>query len=59
MPLILKIMKNWYFAADAKKRGKEVVFTVVDILPEEEISRCRAICDHMDIPLKVRKYEEN
>lgn len=46
------------FAADAKKAGKEVVFSVVTILSEEEIAQCRKLAGELDIPLKVRKYDQ-
>lgn len=46
------------FAAEAKELGKEVVFSVVTIISDEEIRQCRAIADGMKIPLKVRRYDE-
>ncbi|MDR1465526.1 MAG: TIGR04100 family radical SAM protein [Oscillospiraceae bacterium] len=42
------------FAADCKRLLPEVMFTVVDVLTEEEIARCRVIADSMGIPLRVR-----
>lgn len=46
------------FAKDAKKAKKEVFFSVVDVLTDEEIDLCRDLAGKLDIPLKVRKYEE-
>lgn len=46
------------FAVDAKAAGKEVVFSVVTILSEEEIAQCRELADRLEIPLKVRKYDK-
>lgn len=44
------------FGTEAKKLGKDVVFSVVSILSEEEINRCRTIASELGIPLKVRSY---
>lgn len=46
------------FAKDAKAAGKEVVFSVVTILSEEEIEQCRKLSDELDIPLRVRTYDK-
>lgn len=46
------------FAKDAKKAGKEVQFSVVTIISEEEIHRCQKLADELEIPLKVRRYEK-
>ena len=47
------------FAEDAKKVIDKVVFTVVDVISEDEIARCQKIADSMGIPLRVREYVEN
>lgn len=47
------------FAKDAKKVIDKVIFTVVDIISDDEIESCRKIADSMGIPLRVRKYVEN
>lgn len=44
------------FAADCQKYVPDVLFTVVDIVSEEEISSCRRLAGEMGIPLRVRKY---
>lgn len=46
------------FAKDAKKVIPDVVFTVVDVITDDEIKRCRKIADEMGIPLRVREYIE-
>lgn len=46
------------FAADAKEQGKEVVFSVLDILSEEEIEESKKAAASYGIPLKIRKYIE-
>jgi len=45
------------FAADCKKYVNNVVFTVVDVIGEDEISAAQAIADKLGITLRVRKYE--
>ena len=44
------------FGTEAKKLGKEVVFSVVSILSEEEIDQCRVLAEQLGISLKVRHY---
>ena len=44
------------FAADCKKYIPNVKFSVVDVIPREDIEECRRIADSMGIPLRVRKY---
>lgn len=44
------------FAEEMKDICSSVAFTVVDIISEEEIERCRAVADKMEIPLRVRHY---
>ncbi len=44
------------FAAECKEVVDKVTFTVVDIIPKEEIARCQKIADNMGIPLRVREY---
>jgi radical SAM enzyme (TIGR04100 family) len=45
------------FAADCKKYLPQVVFTVVDVIPPEDISRCKALAMSLGIPLRVRTYD--
>ena len=45
------------FALDCKKYIKNVVFTVVDVIGETEISTAQNIADKLGIKLRVRKYE--
>lgn len=45
------------FAADCKTYIPQVVFTVVDVIPPEDISRAKALAMSIGIPLRVRKYE--
>lgn len=44
------------FAADVKNMGIQTKFTVVDVISEEEIERCKLLADSMGIPLRVRAY---
>lgn len=44
------------FAVAMKSLCAQVGFTVVDIITEEEIEKCRQIADKLDIPLRVRAY---
>ncbi len=43
------------FAASCKSYVSHVMFTVVDILPEEEIAACRQLASGLGIPLRVRE----
>ena len=44
------------FAREMKNICGNVAFTVVDIISEDEISRCQSLADGMGIPLRVRHY---
>ncbi len=44
------------FAEDCKKYIPDVKFTVVDVLTEDEIERCKAISEKMGIPLRIREW---
>lgn len=44
------------FAEDCKKYIPSVKFTLVDVISEDEIERCRKIADDMGIPLRVREW---
>lgn len=46
------------FAKDAKKVIPNVMFTVVDVITDDEIKRCQKIADEMGIPLRIREYIE-
>ncbi|MBR3622908.1 MAG: TatD family nuclease-associated radical SAM protein [Selenomonadaceae bacterium] len=47
------------FAEHAKKYVPNVVMTVVEkVEDEEEISKCRALCDSRGLKLRVRTYED-
>lgn len=45
------------FAEECKKYIPTVKFSVVDVIPPEEIDECQKIADKMDIPLRVRTKE--
>lgn len=45
------------FAADCKKFVPKVMFTVVDVIPPEDISRCKALAMSLGIELRVRPYD--
>lgn len=44
------------FAKDCKNAGLTVRFTVVDIIPNESIRRCRKIASQAGVPLVVRRH---
>ena len=46
------------FANLAKQYIPNVVLSVVDIIGEEEINKCQAICDNLGVKLRVRVFEE-
>lgn len=44
------------FAEDAKKVFAKTVFTVVDVISQEDIEACRKIADERGIAFRVREY---
>lgn len=44
------------FASKCKKYIDDVKFSVVDVIGEEEISKCQKIADDLGIALRVRKF---
>lgn len=44
------------FAAECRNQGLEVRFTVVDVLPEDEIEASRNLAENMQIGLRVRHF---
>ena len=44
------------FAEECKKRMDDVRFSVVDVIPEEDIEACKKLAESMSIPLRVREY---
>lgn len=44
------------FAKECKKYIPNVKFTVVDVISDDEIERCKKISEEMDIPLRVREW---
>lgn len=44
------------FAEECKNYIPNVMFTVVDVISEEEIKQCKALADKMGIPLRVRQW---
>ena len=45
------------FASDCKQYVPRVMFTVVDVIPKEEIEAAQQVSDSLGIPLRVRKYD--
>lgn len=45
------------FASDCKKYVPHVMFTVVDVIPQEEIEAAQSVADSLGIPLRIRKYD--
>ena len=46
------------FAVECHKYLEDVRFTVVDIIGEEAVERCKKLAASLGIPLRVRKYSE-
>lgn len=46
------------FASLCRQYVPHVVMTVVDIIGDEKIQRCQAICDDLGVKLRVRPFEE-
>ena len=46
------------FASLCRQYVPHVVMTVVDIIGDEKIQRCQAICDELGVKLRVRPFEE-
>ena len=45
------------FASDCKQYVEKVMFTVVDVIPQEEIEAAQKLSDALGIPLRVRPYD--
>jgi radical SAM enzyme (TIGR04100 family) len=45
------------FAVNCKGYIPNVVMTVVDCIGQEEIDACKAVCDKIGVPLRVRPFE--
>lgn len=43
------------FALDCKKYIKTVYFTIVDILENDNINKCKRLCEELGIPLRIRE----
>lgn len=46
------------FASLCRQYVPHVVMTIVDIIGDEKIQRCQAICDELGVKLRVRPFEE-
>lgn len=44
------------FAVIAKSVVKDVSFTIVDVISDEEIKNCKKLSEDLEIPLRVRHY---
>lgn len=44
------------FAADCKQFLPEVQFSVVDVITQEQVERCKQLANSMGIPLRIREY---
>lgn len=45
------------FASDCKNYVSVVKFTIVDVIPQKEIDKCKEISEKLQIPLRIRKYD--
>lgn len=46
------------FAKKAKELFPEVILTVVNVISESEIEKCKSLCEKLEIPLRVREYAD-
>ena len=44
------------FGRQCKKYTDNVIFSVVDVIGEDEIAECQKVCDSVGVPLRVREY---
>lgn len=44
------------FAQEASRQIPQVRFTIVDVLPPEEIEACKSLCASLGVALRIRKY---
>ena len=47
------------FGREANKVFEHTQFSIVDVLPKEEIEACRKIADDLGVYLKIRVFEAN
>lgn len=47
------------FAKKCRSHSENVMFSVVDVIGEEEVAKCQKIADSLNIPLRVRKYDNS
>ena len=47
------------FAANCQRCGIDVQYTIVDVLPADQVRECQRISAEMGIPLKIRPYAES
>ena len=47
------------FAKECKEYTDNVMLSVVDVIGNEEVEKCRKIADSINIPLRVRKYDNS
>jgi radical SAM enzyme (TIGR04100 family) len=45
------------FAVNVKPYVKKVMFTIVDLLSDEDTQKCRDLADNLGIELRIRKFE--
>ena len=45
------------FASDCKDNGLKVMFSIVDVIPKEEIEKCKEISTERGITLRIRPYD--
>ncbi len=45
------------FASDCKENGLSVMFSIVDVIPKEEIQKCKEISVERGITLRIRPYD--
>ena len=46
------------FAAECVKEKMDTVMTVVDVIPKEDIEKCRDICEKIGARFRVRVYSD-
>lgn len=47
------------FASECRKYTENVMLSVVDVIGEDEVEKCKKIAESLNIPLRVRRYDNS
>ena len=65
LPVSENLLEQDFYASGPNQKwhcreyGIDVRFSIVDLLPEQEIAECKQISDNLSIPLLIRTFEPN